>query len=146
TTAAGDGAGVGEHAGVTEAALVGLLPLPAFAGPDLGRRGGRTVSLLGFGVAQAAERDVSGTAGPMGRRDGGEGLHRRGVGPMVAAGVGDTTQVERECLEVISDQSRQPGQVRRGIGDRKVLHHVIVEDRAPPGDLRRLVGVRGTRS
>ena len=122
---------VSEHADVHEAASTGLPPLPAFAAPGPGRHDGGTAKLLDLVVDKAAEGDVAGKPGPVGPWDGGEGLHQPGVDPSVAAGVGDTAQVEREGLEVFSDQSRQPGPVRQAIGDHKVLRNVVVKDRSP---------------
>ena len=49
----------------------------------------------------------------------------------MAAGIGDTAQVNRDGRQFFGDQSRQPGLVCRAIGDRKVLHDVVVEDHIP---------------
>ena len=89
---------MGEHEGAIVAAPAGLSPLPAFATPSPGRQGGGKARLLDFGVDKAAEGDVAGKVGPVRPRNNEEGIHRRGVGRRVAAGVGDPAQVEREGL------------------------------------------------
>ena len=87
-----------EHAGVIVSAPAGLCSLPAFATPGPGRQGGSKARLLNFIVDKAAEGDVAGKVGQVRPRNTGEGIRRRRVGRLVAAGVGDTAQVEREGL------------------------------------------------